>query len=359
MIMERKYCKTCNKWYDDLKFRYCPECAGELISDVQLEMERLFSRYSKEYVLKCGCCGEYFPKDYNMCPYCKNELEKQDIFFIDWQNEVLSSRFMDFSCTATFDELYGHYVLTKWKLAPGQSVPEHEVYDCVMSRIDDYFKSRQFGGNCCEKCDKSFSLNYKYCPFCGDELADCEYLLILREARDLCDGCEINRCDECGENYPLDYKYCPVCANPLKRENQFWIDEENRLIKAYWNDKVEAMTFAELHEFIAMGHIDDMPSPICLLTLLFYKDEYDGEFENSFHGRRMPKKLTCQEMAKLVEKVRFIRGNSYGFMNSQMAFDKFGMDLKELKAQNPKMIVVKLRRNLFYVIECKERIFLG
>lgn len=359
MILNRKYCRTCNKWYDNIKFKYCPECADELISDVQLALEGLFLRYSHEYVLKCGCCDEYFPKDYNVCPYCKSDLEKEEIFFIDWQNEVLSSRFMDFSCTAMFEDLYGHYVLTKWKLAQGQSVPEHEVYSCVMGRIDDYFKSRQGRSNCCEKCDKSFSLNYKYCPFCGDELADCEYLLILREARDLCDGREINRCDECGENYPLDYKYCPVCANPLKRENQFWIDEENRLIKAYWNDKVEAMTFAELHNFIN-GQANDAPVPICLVSLImYYKDLYDEEFENSFQGLRMPKKLTYPEIAKLVEKVQPIMGDSYGFMNSQMAFDKFGMDLDELQNQNPKMIVVKLRRNLFYVIECKGLVLLG
>lgn len=214
--------------------------------------------------------------------------------------------------------------------------------------------------NYCEKCDERYdNPKFKHCPLCGCELTDYKTHSILKEIHEFCDDRMINRCHECGEDFSLDYKYCPICANPLKKENQFWIDEENMIVKAHWNKDEIIISFDEIHHFCHPIIAEDVPEPITTIHLLWYfKPRYDEKLEKAFQGRKVPKKLTCRQMAKLVGKLDYKEGIDYGFMNSEMVFDKFGMNLEELQAENPKMIVVKLRKDLFYLFECQGRIFL-
>lgn len=358
--VHRKYCEKCNEWYENPKYNYCPKCATELINNCYWIIE-IFNKLPKHHVSKCENCDEHFPKEYKICPYCKNKLERAELFYIDWDTDEIASKFMDFSYSVIFEDLYEYYFLSNSDSTSCVSPPEQELYESTLSFIRSYHVSDAF--NSCKNNHGKFNSKFRYCPYCGEELVDERLSKALDFANNLCNSQKIKRCEKCQENFSLDFQYCPICSNLLKEMPQFWFDEENKLIKTYWNDKEISQSIFELYDdYRKVKDCDDCPMPINIVSLvLVFKEEYDYELEESFYknGLEIPKKLTCREMGKLVSDVWNLRMINNCFMNSEMIFNSFGMNVGELKVKKPEISVIKLRKDLFYLYECKGRVLLG
>lgn len=42
-------------------------------------------------------------------------------------------------------------------------------------------------------------------------------------------------CEECGEEFDVEYKFCPFCSNELKKERILIRVEKDNSITTYWN----------------------------------------------------------------------------------------------------------------------------
>lgn len=79
---ETWYCDNCDERFkDEDNLLFCPNCGNLLKNDFYQMILQSIEKYLKEFSISiCKKCGEEFDVKYNFCPFCSNELKKQNIF---------------------------------------------------------------------------------------------------------------------------------------------------------------------------------------------------------------------------------------------------------------------------------------
>ena len=95
------YCDKCNEVYQGIGeirdgydgydyYNFCPKCGNALKNDwYQGTLESINNTLKRNLKSVCVNCGKEFDGSYKFCPFCAEELKKENVVYIDRKNNSL------------------------------------------------------------------------------------------------------------------------------------------------------------------------------------------------------------------------------------------------------------------------------